>query len=83
MFVIGENLPRFPVSLLRSLFEDRYNIDWIIFDAVDLGAPARRRRLYVVVTLREKLARGRPLSELMGVVQPTFPAKRSWEDFFV
>ena len=83
MFVIVENVPRFPVSLLRSLFEDRYNIDWIIFDAVDLGAPARRRRLYVVVTLREKLARGRPLSELMGVVQLAFPAKRSWEDFFV
>ena len=55
MLLIVENVPRFPVALVKSLFGDLYAIDWIILDAMDLGAPARRRRLYAVMTLRGKL----------------------------
>ena len=51
MLVIVENVPRFPVALLLSLFGDLYAIDWVILDAKDMGAPACRRRLYVVMTL--------------------------------
>ena len=79
MLVIVENVPRFPVALLLSLFGDLYVVDWIILDAKDLGAPARRRRLYVVMTLRGKLRLVRPLPDLAADIQRIYPATRTWE----
>ena len=82
MLVIIENVPSFPLALLESVFGDMYSLDSLIFDATDFGSPARRRRLYVVMTLRGKLVLGRPLSELMGVLRSIFVARRSWGDLF-
>ena len=82
MLVIVENVPRFPVALLVSLFGDLYAIDWVILDAKDIGAPARRRRLYVVVTLRGKLRLTRPLADLVDVIKRIYPVTRTWESLF-
>ena len=82
MLVIVENVPRFPVALLVSLFGDLYSIDWVVLDAKDLGAPARRRRLYVVMTLRGKLMLNRPLVELIDVIKRIYPVTRAWEGLF-
>ena len=54
-----------------------------IMDAGDFGVPARRRRLYVVMSLREKLALPRPLADLIDVVKRDFPINRSWENLFL
>ena len=82
MLVIVENVPRFPVALLVSLFGDLYSLDWVILDAKDIGAPARRRRLYVVMTLRGKLKLTRPLADLVGIIKRTFTVARTWESLF-
>ena len=82
MLVIVENVPRFPVALLQSLFEDLYTLDHIVLDAQDLGSPARRRRLYVVMTLRGKLQLSRPLAEISRWLCDVLPEKRSWEILF-
>ena len=82
MLVIVENVPRFPVALLMSLFGDLYAVDWVILDAKDIGAPARRRRLYVVMTLRGKLRLTRPLADLVAVIKRVYPVSRAWECLF-
>ena len=74
MLVIVENVPRFPVALLLSLFGDLYEVDLVILDAKDIGAPARRRRLYVVMTLRGKLRLTRPLADLVVVIKRVYPS---------
>ena len=79
MLVLVENVPRFPVALLLSLFGDLYSVDWVILDAKDIGAPARRRRFYVVMTLRGKLRLTRPLADLVGVIKRVFPVACAWE----
>ena len=76
MLVIVENVPRFPMTLLDSLFSDMYALDHVIIDAKDFGAPARRRRLYVVMTLRGKLCLSRPLADLVGFLRTALPEKR-------
>ena len=38
---IIEDVPRFPISLLESLFGDMSAIAWAMLDALDFGAPAR------------------------------------------
>ena len=53
LVVIAENVPRFPVSLLESLFDDMYDVECVVFDAKDAGSPGRRRRLYAVMCLRD------------------------------
>ena len=78
MLVIVENVPRVPVALLVSFFGDLYSIDWVILDAKDLGAPARRRRLYVVMTLRGKLMLNRPLIELVNVIKRIYSVTRAF-----
>ena len=45
-------------------------------------APARRRRLYVVMTLRGKVRLARPLIDLVGVIKRIYPTGRTWEDLF-
>ena len=80
--LIIENVPRFPISLIRSLFADMYAIDFIILDAVDLGAPARRRRLYVVLTLRGRLVLTRSLAELREHIARILVVRRPWTDVF-
>ena len=83
MLVIVENVPRFPIALLLLLFGDLYSVDWVILDAKDLGAPARRRRLYdVVMTLRGKLMIKRPLTELVNVIKRIYTVTRAWEGLF-
>ena len=82
MLVIVENVPRFPVVLLLSLLGDLYPVDWFIFGAEDLGAPARRRRLHVVMTLRGKLMLARPLTDLVGVIKRIYPVTCAWESLF-
>ena len=82
MLLIAENVPRFPVALLQSLFGDLYCVDHNILDAKDFGSAARRRRLYVVMTLRGKLMLSRPLSEISRWLQYFLPERRSWELLF-
>ena len=80
--VIIENVPRFPVALLVSLFGDLYVIDHMICNAEKFGSPARRRRLYAVMTLRGVFVLSRPLSEAVGWIRDAFPHRRSWEMLF-
>ena len=82
MLVITENVPRFPIALLKSFFEDLYSIDHIIIDAKDFGSPCRRRRLYVVMTLRGRLCLSQPLAGLVTTLRTALPDKRSWELLF-
>lgn len=80
--VIVENVLRFRVALLRSLFEDLHAIDFIILDAKDCGSPAQRRRLYAVMTLWGKLILSRPLAEVSRFLREVLPERRSWELLF-
>ena len=57
-------------------------VDWIILDAKDLGAPALRRRLYVVMTLRGKLRLVCPLADLADVIKRIYPTTGTWESLF-
>ena len=82
MLVIIENVPRFPIALLTSLFGDMYLLDHVIVDAKDFQSPARRRRLYVVMTLRGKLCLAQPLSNLAAALRTSLPDKLSWELLF-
>ena len=77
MLVIVENVLRFPFALLLSLLGDLYAIDWVILDAKDMGAPARRRRLYVLMTLRGQLRLARPIADLVGVIERIYPVGRT------
>ena len=54
----------------------------MILDAKDIGAPDRRRRLYVVMTLRGKLRLTRPLADLVDVIKRIYPVTRTWESLF-
>ena len=83
MHVIIENVTRFPTDLLHSFFGDLHAIDGVFFEAKDLGALARRLRLYVVMTLRGKLALSRPLADFVRVARDVFVARRSWETCFL
>ena len=82
MLLIIENVPRFPISLLQSLFGDIYHMDWALLEACSFGAPGRRRRLYVILTLKGKLKLSRSVSELVAAVDGHFVARRSWEILF-
>ena len=82
MLILIENVPRFPVALLKSLFEDMYWFDFVILDAKDLGSPARRRRLYVVMTLRGRLALTRSLADIGAILKDTFLDKPGWDVLF-
>ena len=77
MLVIIENVPRFPIALLKSLFEDLYLLDYIIIDAKDFGSPCPRWRLYVVMTLRGQLCLSQPLTGLVSTLRTVLPDKRS------
>ena len=48
---IIESVPRFPLSLVLSLFDDLHTVEHCVLEAADTGAPVRRRRLYCVLTL--------------------------------
>ena len=82
MLVIIENVPRFPIALLLSLFGDIYHIEHVIINATDFGSPARRRRLYAVMTLRGKLCLTRPLASLIAALRVAPPDTLSWESLF-
>ena len=77
-----KNAPRFPIAFLVSLFGDMYSIDHIIIDDKDFESPARRRRLYVVMTLRGKLCLSQPLANLVTILRSALPSKRSWDLLF-
>ena len=82
MLVIIEHVPRFPIALLVSLFGDMYSLDYVIIDAKDFESPARRRRLYVVMTLCGRLCLSQPLLNLVTMLRSALPCKRSWESLF-
>ena len=44
---IVENVARFPISLLGSVFGDMYAVDSVLPEAKDFGMAAKRRRLYI------------------------------------
>ena len=50
--VVFENVSRFPVALLKSVFDDLYDISFACIDAGDFGAPCKRLRLYAIMCLR-------------------------------
>ena len=79
MLVVVENVPRFPPTLLNTVFGDMYDMQWIILDATRFGSPGRRRRLYVVLALRGKLQLNRGLDELSNTIDELFTERRSWE----
>ena len=80
--VIIEHVPRFPVALLISLLGDMYLLDHVIIDAKGFEYPARRGRLYVVMTLRGKLCLSQPLANLVTTLRNALPDKLSWELLF-
>ena len=52
LIVVFENVARFPLAFLKSLFEDLYEMSHTYLEAADFGSPSRRLRLYAVLTLR-------------------------------
>ena len=81
MLAIIEIVTRCSIALLVSLFGDLYTLDHFIIDK-DFESPARRRRLYVVMTLRGKLCLWQPLANLVTTLRNALPCKRSWELLF-
>ena len=55
-----------------------YLLDHVIIDAKDFESPARRRRLYVVMTLRGKLCLSQLLAILVTTLRTALPDKFSW-----
>ena len=82
LLVIIEKVPRFPIALWISLFGDMSSLEYIIIDAKDFEYPARRRRLYVVMSIRGKLCLSQPLSDFVTMLRSALPCKRSWESLF-
>ena len=66
--VIVENVVRFPLALLRSLFADLYALWPIVLDPTALGWPVRRKCRYVLMTLRRVAVLDRPAVELLNVL---------------
>ena len=64
----GENVPGllnsgyFP-EILGSLAEAGYDARWIVLGADDVGAPHRRKRLWIVATYQDALGSGRMVRE--------------------
>ena len=82
LLAIIENVPRFPLGLLSSHLGDLYDVDHTIIDAECLGSPARRKRLYAVLTLRGKTILTKPLEDFSRMVKETFRARLSWDVLF-
>ena len=80
--MIIENVPRFPLSLVLSLFDDLYTVEHCVLEAADTGAPARRRRLYCVLTLRRVARLSRPFSELASLIGGAQWHDGNWLDLF-
>ena len=67
-FAIVENVVQFKVDILKLLIGDLYDIDTLHICASAFGWPARRKRLYVILTLRGCVRLRRPLRELPGAL---------------
>ena len=83
LIVIVENVVRFPISLIRSLFEDLYEVDWTHLEAASFGAPCKRKRLYCVLTLRRVVHLDRPLSDISSLVNTHFVTRTAWRYLFL
>ena len=68
IIVVFENVSKYPVALLVSLFGDIYDISDAVIDACELGAPSRRLRLYCVMCLKRHMRLQRPLCDLVDVL---------------
>ena len=68
---------QFKVELLRLLVGYLYDIDALILCASWFGWPVRRRRLYVVMTLKGAVRLRRPLQELMSTLGLPWTAARA------
>ena len=68
LIVVFENVPRFPITLLESMFGDLYDIDDSVIGASRLGGPCERKRLYCILSLRRHIVISRPLSDLLDYI---------------
>ena len=68
LVVVFENVCRFPLGLLMSLFNSLYDIDNVILRAVDFGSPCQRQRRYCIMTRRRHIRLARPMADLIGLL---------------
>ncbi len=79
--ILLENVPNFPLELLRQLFSFAYDIHSIVLCATQFGKSMRRRRRYTLLVRRAVVELTRPLSATVELFGRERAPSHTWHDF--